>query len=180
MEQEQLPSMNMSARDALLEKLLESYSGYYDISREEGLDGLHKATAAFHSYVEKYVLVRSARMWAHHSHEYIFLFSLPHLDMTAWTRIRDYYLERGLSLVKPDKEHMYTYITAVLLCDEMDDDVAKEMKRFKYYKSFKLSFYGWTNARLTALEMNSGKIVSNYQGREMGRFVNKIYKEKTK
>ena len=160
------------------EELLESYSGYFDIERLE--DGTCKAIATYNNFMEKYVLTRKARLWAAHAHEFIFLFSLDRLDMQHWEEIREYFMEQGFARMSVDNMHMYSYISPVILADEIDEDVCKILKRFKYYKSFKLSFYGWTTVRLAALEMSSGKIITNYQGKDVGKFVNKIYKEKTK
>ena len=39
--------------------------------------------------------------------------------------------------------HMYTYITALFVCDSCDEDARKALKRCKLYKSFKLSYWGW-------------------------------------
>ncbi len=167
-------------RELLLDKLLESYSAYFDIERMEELGGVLKAVASYHNFMEKYVLTRKARMWAAHAHEYIYLFTVERLDLSTWEKIHDFFMENGFSRMNVDKEHMYSYITPVILADEIDEDVKKILKRFHFYKSFKLSFYGWTTVRLAALEMSTGKIISNYQGRDVGRFVNKIYKEKTK
>lgn len=144
------------------------------------LDGLCKAVASYHNFMEKYVLTRKARMWAAHAHEFIYLFTTEHLDMPAWQKINAFFMENGFARMKIDNEHMYSYITPIILADVIDDDVRKLLKRFHYYKSFKLSFYGWTTVRLAALEMSTGKVVSNYQGRDVGKFVNKFYKEKIK
>lgn len=165
-------------RTEIEEELLEAYSGYFDIERIDG--GLCKAVATYNNFMEKYVLTRKARLWAAHAHEFIFLFSLDHLDMTGWEKIKDYFMEQGFARMSVDNMHMYSYISPVILADSIDEEVLKLMKRFKYYKSFKLSFYGWTTVRLAALETTTGKIVTNYQGRDAGKFVNKIYKEKTK
>ncbi len=168
-------------KDLFLEELLESYSAYFDIERMEE-DGFCRAIASYHTFMEKYVLTRKARMWAAHAHEYIYLFTVSHLDMGTWEKLHDFFMEAGMArtMEKVDKEHMYSYISPVILADTIDDEVRKCMKRFHYYKSFKFSFYGWTTIRLAALEMNTGKVISNYQGRDVGKFVNKIYKEKTK
>lgn len=170
----------LAVRERMLEELLESYAGYFDIVREEAPDGPLRAIASYHNFMEKYVLTRKAQLWAAHAHEYILLYSVPHLTMGLWEEIKAQFMERGFSLITIDKQHMYSYITPVLLADAIDDDVQKAMKRFHYYKSFKLSFYGWTTVRLAALELDTGKVITNYQGRDVGKFVNKIYKEKAK
>jgi len=170
-------------KEALLARLLESYSAYFDITHmdETACGGLCKALAAYHSFMEKYVLIRKARLWAAHAHEYIFLFTLERLDMAAFERIRDYFMEEGtrLTMEKVDSEHMYTYVTPLILADTVEEEARRALKRFRYYKSFKLSVYGWTTVRLAALEVGTGKLTCNYQGREVGKFVNKIYKERT-
>ena len=42
--------------------------------------------------------------------------------------------------IQPNSTHMYTYITALFVCDSCDEDARKALKRCKLYKSFKLSY----------------------------------------
>ena len=59
--------------DEFFERLLLSYSDYFDIIRDTSYKDLSVAAeAAFHSFSEKYVLVKKAQLWAAEAHEYVF------------------------------------------------------------------------------------------------------------
>lgn len=65
--------------DEFFERLLLSYSDYFDIIRDTSYKDLSVAAeAAFHSFSEKYVLVKKAQLWAAEAHEYVFFIRTGH------------------------------------------------------------------------------------------------------
>ena len=102
--------------DEFFERLLLSYSDYFDIIRDTSYKDLSVAAeAAFHSFSEKYVLVKKAQLWAAEAHEYVFFIRTGHLDEETFRTYNDALLEEGLSRVEPKKDHMYTYVSVVFL-----------------------------------------------------------------
>ncbi len=164
-------------REELLEKLLESYTAYFDVEKyEDGhKDGLPLAAhCRFYVHSEKYVLVRKAKLWEADCNEYVYLFSVPHLTKQIFEECRDYAYEKGMELVDPKPGHMYSYITAVFLCDTCDPDAKKALQKCRIYKSFHFSLYGWMDFH-TALLMRDGACVcTNRSGRANAKFMKKI------
>ena len=112
--------------DEFFERLLLSYSDYFDIIRDTSYKDLSVAAeAAFHSFSEKYVLVKKAQLWAAEAHEYVFFVRTGHLDEETFRTYNDALLEEGLSRVEPKKDHMYTYVSVVFLAESIAPEVPK-------------------------------------------------------
>ena len=115
--------------DEFFERLLLSYSDYFDIIRDTSYKDLSVAAeAAFHSFSEKYVLVKKAQLWAAEAHEYVFFIRTGHLDEETFRAYNDALLEEGLSRVEPKKDHMYTYVSVIFLAESIAPEVPKLIK----------------------------------------------------
>ena len=66
--------------------------------------------------------------------------------------------------INPGPNHMYTYITALFLCDSCDDDARKALKRCRLYKSFRMSYWGWMDFHTAMVELPEEKVSSNASG----------------
>ena len=103
--------------DEFFERLLLSYSDYFDIIRDTSYKDLSVAAeAAFHSFSEKYVLVKKKLSCGPLKlTKYVFFIRTGHLDEETFRTYNDALLEEGLSRVEPKKDHMYTYVSVVFL-----------------------------------------------------------------
>ncbi len=88
-------------REEMLERLLASYSSYYDIHRQEPSAEPLKAVCEFHVHSEKYVLVKKAQLWAADSNEYVFIFSVPVLTEEIFSRCLDFAVREGMKEIQP-------------------------------------------------------------------------------
>ena len=61
-----------------VDRLLQSYSAYYDVEECDERDLVAKAR--FHSRGEKYLLTRGVNLWSVEDHEYVFFFEGTSLD----------------------------------------------------------------------------------------------------
>lgn len=166
--------MVLEAHKEILDKLLDSYSVYFDVERmEEEHPYSLAATGYFYSRSEKYVLVKSAQLWAAESYEYLYIFSVPKLDTETYDRCRQFAYEDGMKRIKPHKEHMYSFITAIFLTDEMDEKTKKAVKRTYIHKSFKLSLHGWMEFHADVIIPGEKKVYSNWDGRSTAKFIRK-------
>ena len=117
--------MQTMTRAEAADKLIDRYAGYFDISPAQEEQAPLVATCDFHAHSEKYVLSRKAKLWEAGSHEYVYLFSVPHLTEDIYNSCRDYALEHGMAKVEPGPTHMYSYITTMFLCDSCDKAAKK-------------------------------------------------------
>ncbi len=157
----------------VLDKVLRSFQHYYDI-KTEGVSSPFSAEAVFHAHTEQYFLVKAAKLSDIDSNEYVFFAltdtlteeNLLHFDDCAW--------KEGLSRVKPAPGHRNSDISLVILADAIDESALKKIKKLRHYKSYKFSFYGWSNYRLFAYDLSRGKGASNRLGKDLKRYISSI------
>ncbi len=174
--------MQNLTRAEAVEKLISRYTGYYDITLIEESSLPLVATCAFHAHSEKYVLSKKAKLWEAGSHEYVYVFSVPHLTEEIYNTCRDYAFENGMKLIEPGPTHMYSYITTMFLCDSCDAAAKKALRKCRIYKSFKMAFWGWMDFHSGLAVLEEGKAFSNASGRSAAQLLNKTLfcKEKKK
>lgn len=153
-------------REALEKRLTDSYRAYFDVEPIED-DSTLKVRCAYHSRSSQYVLVKKAELWAAENHEYLYLHSLPQLTCGEVERIVNDVLEDGMPRIHPHKEHMYTYLTALILCDQADPDAIAFLKKVKKRREFKLSLHGWMELRIATVDCSTGEIATNRCARDM-------------
>ena len=165
--------MQNLTRTEAVDKLLGRYAGYYDISSAQEDQAPLVATCAFHAMSEKYVLSKKAKLWQAGSHEYVYLFSVPHLTEEIYNSCRDYAYASGMELIEPGPTHMYSYITAMFLCDSCDKAAKKALRKCRIYKSFKMAFWGWMDFHSGLAVLEEGKAFSNASGRSAAQLLDK-------
>lgn len=153
-----------------LELLLPSYIRYYDLKREE-VEPPFAAEAEFHSRDEQYFLIKSARLNAWESHEYVYFATVDHLDLATAKELDTAAWERGLSHVEPTPEHRSSDVHLVVLAGTIDADAAKFLKKLQRYESYHHMMWGWSHLRVIALETSTGKLTYN----RMGQILKKLF-----
>ena len=151
---------------AAVERLLSFYTAYYDIETVQDGTAL-KALCAYHSRDSRYVLVKSAELWAAENHEYLYLWDVGHLDVPAVEEIFRRVLEDGQPRVQPHGQHMSTYLTAVVLYDSADPQALDRLKGLKKRREFWLSLHGWMEFRIAAVELPTAKVTTNRAGKTL-------------
>lgn len=167
--------MNFSSKEECLERLLDSYSAYFDIVRDVKAEEItFDAAAAFHSRSERYVLVKKAQIWAAEMNEYVYFSVVDTLDLETFIKLYKKALSNGLEQIKPHKEHMYSYVTLIVLTDNVTEEAAKEIRRVNYHKNYLLSFHGWMEFHTAVIQCSTGDIISNKQGKALVKSFNKL------
>lgn len=163
-----------ATREELIESLLDSYQSYYDIRKCSQEEAPLTAECAFHVYSEKYVLVKKAKLWEANCHEYLYLFSVPLLTEEVYLQCQQYVYEHGMELVNPVKNHMYTYLTAVIVADSSEKQARRRLKRCHIHKSFRFSLRGWMDFHTALIDRESESVYTNSAGRENAKFLKKL------
>lgn len=175
--------MNSRRTDAV-ETLLKSYAAYFNINRfDDDKNSLLVARCDFFEHSQKYVLSRKAELWSTDSEEFLYLFNVPKLDLETLNACQKTAYEDGMSRLNIGPGHMYSFITAVFLCDFCAEDARKALKKTRIYKSFHFSLHGWMDYHTVAVSFDDNKINSNYSGRSTAKIMKKILfnkKEKEK
>ena len=160
--------MNLEQRQQKLDQLLLAYQRYFDIERDVEIEGdVFGAVADFHSTSEKYVLVKKAKLWSLENNEYAYFYTTEHLGVDELERIHKKALDAGFAKVKPHSEHMYSFVTLVILADEIDEAAAEALKKIRFEKNFRLSLHGWMEFRIAAISFRDDKIITNRAGKSV-------------
>lgn len=164
----------MAKLQDILDNLVLQYEGYFDTERPHIFAGKQIALyARYTQRVEKYVLVRRAQLFATEINEHVFFVHVPYLDASAWAFEIERAKQAESAYVKPHIEHMYSYITLVLLCDGVEEAVKKQVRRLRYTKNYKFSTHGYSTVRVAVLNLGDETIVTNSSGKEVKKVLEK-------
>ena len=161
-------------REEILEKLIRSYEGYFDIERSNDMEPPLEAVCHFNVRSAKYVLLKKAELWSATSNEHVYIFSVPELTEEIYRTCEKKAYDEGMKLIDPKPGHMYTYITPVFICNTCDEDAAKAIKKCRIYKSFHFSLHGWMDVHTCAIIVQDNDIISNASGRQNGKILKKV------
>ncbi len=151
-----------------LEQILEAYRRYFDIVRNHTLLGTTlPAMAKYYSRGERYVLTKRAKLWAMECYEYALFFTPAQLGSDGLRQITNYLEACEEHLVNPHSEHMYTYITGIILTDSLPEGISSLVSKYKWRRSYRLSFRGWCHIRLAVLDVSTGTVATNWDGKEL-------------
>lgn len=149
-----------------LERLLKAYSHQYDIQRDVTVNGvLFPAMANYFLRDENYLITRKHVLNVVENFEYVYFYLTESLDAATLKQRIDLTLQDGLQRIKPDKNHMSSYVTLVVLAEHMDAEAAALLKKTRFRKNFRMALQGWMEYRTAAMECSTNTFLSNPAGR---------------
>jgi len=157
-----------------LDKLLRAYVTYYNIEREN-VTAPFAAEAMFKSHGEQFFLVKAAKLSEAESGEYVFFATPEKLTAEYLSRLDEKAWETGLSRVEPHTSHRNTDVILVVLADSIDEEAFKAVKKLRRYQSYSFGFKGWSNYKVIALEVSTGKLTYNRQGESLKKLFRNIF-----
>ena len=191
-------------RQEAQDKLLKVYKSYYNIHRFDGGESAVRdggpvkgrtdeevklyieqkgypliARCDFFEHSQKYVISRKAELWAADREEFLYLFNVPELTMEIFEKCKAYVCEDGMERINVGPGHMYTYLTAVFLCDSCDNNVIRAIRKTRIYKSFHFSLHGWMDHHTALVELSTGQIDGNLGGRHTAKILKKVLYSQT-
>lgn len=175
----------MVTSDAYLQELLRRYQANFDVTENYKFgEILFPAYAFFHSMSEKYVLRKEAQLWAVKTFEHVFFIKETSFSPKKIDEIKELIIQKiEPEFVRknekyPEKDHMISYITFVVLCDSVPDSQTKKMiKKFHFDKGYLLNFRGHSEAKLVVATMDTKEVFTNYVGKELKSLLFDIYKK---
>lgn len=163
-------------REELLERLERYFSVYYDINEASEEFAPLKLRCDLHVNNQKYFLFKKNVMWQANCHEYVYIFSVPKLTEKVYKECEKTAYEEGMKLVDPSPDHMYTYITCIIVADETEPAAVRALKKCRIRKSFRFSLRGWMEVHTALFDRFSGRAFTNAGGREYAKLFNKYFK----
>ena len=154
-------------RQERLEKLLNAYSHHYDTARDVAVDGgSFPATAFFFLRDENYLVSKKHVLSAVENYEYVYFYLTEHLDAGELQKQIELSREAGMSNIKPNSQHMSSFVTLVILADTIDPEAKALIKKTRFRKYFRLALHGWMEYHIAAMEISTHSFLSNPAGRE--------------
>ena len=169
-------------REDAVQRLCEIYQSTFDVQLCGENELPLAAQMDFYAYSSKYVLSKKAKLWEANSFEYVYLFSVPHLTKEIYDACEKLAYDKGMARVKPGPNHMYTYITALFVCDSCDEEARKALKRCRLYKSFRISYWGWMDFHTALAVLPEESVSTNRSGHSAAQVLNRglFHKQKKK
>ena len=167
-------------REEILEKLIRSYEGYFDIERSNDMEPPLEAVCHFNVRSAKYVLLKKAELWSATSNEHVYIFSVPELTEEIYRACEKKAYDEGMKLIDPKPGHMYTYITAVFICDTCTPEAKKLLKKCRIYKSFHFSLHGWMDFHTVLIQRGESDFPTNRSGKSNAKFMKNIFMKKVR
>ncbi len=149
-----------------------------EMVRESGLPLV--ARAIFHQHSSRYVLVKKAELWNADCNEYLYIYSMPHLTKELYDRALEYTVNEGSKLVDPKRGHMYSYVSALFLADQVDDDALAALKRCRIHKNFLFSLHGWMDVHTAVVDITQEQVTANGAGRDKVKILKRLLHIKQK
>lgn len=161
--------MEITLQDRL-ETLLKAYTHSYDIAREvEVPGGAFPATATFYIRDENYLIDRKKILNAVEQHGYVYFYLTEHLDAEELQKQIDLSLQAGMEQIHPGREHMFSFVSLVILADTITPEAQKLLKKTRFRKNFRLALHGWMEYHIAAMECSTNSFFSNPAGKEERR-----------
>lgn len=155
-------------QQTLIERLLAAHRSFFDVETDYEFEGSRfDGYAEFHSHGEKYVLTKSAKLWEVDAAEYVFFKSVGDLTESLLQELLEFMKTNAVKKVKPEPNHMTSYISLVIVASSVSRDVAKRVKKTSYHKTYMFGLRGWAELRLCVVDMDTRSVITNAQGREM-------------
>ena len=154
-------------RQERLEKLLNAYSHHYNVARDVAVEGgSFPATAFFFLRDENYLVSKKHVLSVVENYEYVYFYLTEHLDAGELQKQIDLSMQAGMSNVKPNSNHMSSFVTLVILADTIDPEAQALIKKTRFRKYFRLALHGWMEYHIAAMEISTHSFFSNPAGKE--------------
>ena len=156
-----------SKKQACLEKLLNTYKQRFEMEMAEEND---MGLVAVAHYMEKASKGRFAFMKAER-HEHVFIFDVGHLNKDTFTAAINHSRENGIERIQPVKGYLDTFITSVILAEDMDEEAETLVIKNRYMTSLKKIKKGYVNQRVCAIDFSKNKVINNKDAKGLGEFM---------
>ncbi len=155
-------------KQLFLKRILAAHERWFDVQRGYEYAGrTFPGYAEFHSYGEKYVLVKRAKLWGANTHEYVFFVLTDHLDEAQLNDWVSFMKTEGLAKVDPEQDHMSSAITLAIVADCCDEEVAKCVKKTRFRKNFAFGMRGWADLRLAVACISTKSVYANSAAKQL-------------
>ena len=163
------------SREEALTRMLDAYSGYYNINRETPAAPFD-AEAEFRLHDEQYFLFKAARLSEADSGEIVFFSAPEKLSAELFGELSQKAWEEGLGRVDVKPNHRSTDILLYVLAEHAEPAAKELIRSTKLSKTYQFGFRGYSHFRAIALDLSDGSVAYNRMGEPLGRIIHNIFK----
>ncbi len=151
----------------LPEKLQHSLSHMFDFHEDYQLaDVVFPLYGRYYARSSRYFAVKKAELYAYSNFEHLFYYrQVGCLTEAAFEKLTTLLKDNVEKIVAPNDEHMSSVLTLIVECDTVTAELTKIIPKYKYKKSFKLGFYGWTELKVIVIVNGEGRAIENKAAR---------------
>ena len=117
------------------------------------------------------MLVKRAKLWEAHSHEYLFFTLVGHLDEAAYDDLVAFMKDEALAKVTLEPDHMNSFLSLVIIADSADGHIARRVRKTRFRKNFCLGLRGWADLRICVACLDEGAVYANAMGADLASTV---------
>ncbi len=158
--------------ESYLENVSEKLKYNFDFIDIPEFDGIKFSLAAKSNIRnERFVATKGTIIYAYENNEYCFIRIIDDITSEGLDETFNVLKKAMDDFVVPNDEHMSTVFTGIMLTmGNVDADLEDIIRKFKYQKSYKFGFHGWTSIRLVVVEITSGKVISSREAKKISKF----------
>ena len=157
---------------AYIDDLHDRYSLFYDTNRNA--DILNKTVDIFARYKDiqgRTFLTSKDIIDSFETNEICFVKHFEKIDINSLLDFTEFLKRAAEKYVEPKRGHMCTHITGIIITqDDIDDELKRVIKKFKYSKSYFFTLHGWCETRLLLINPTKDKIIANKPGMKVIEF----------
>ncbi|MCX7950612.1 MAG: hypothetical protein N2594_01505 [Clostridiales bacterium] len=160
-------------RVGYIDFLKRRFERYFDIEVDSEVLGLKVDMFAKHYALNgRTFLTKKDVIDSYENNEFVFVKYYKNLNLKVVDEFIEFLKRAESEFVKPNKNHMSTYINGILVYEEIDNSAIEKIKRFRNSKTFLFGLKGWFDTRLLAINLGGQDIFCNKEGKR----VKKVYK----
>ena len=163
----------MNNSDEYIEKLSKKYERNFKIYKDEVIENKKiNLYASYKNIAGRTFITKNDVIDRYEINEHCLIKKFDNINKDILMEFWEYGKKLTEVLVKPHSEHKSSDITLVMICNESPrEDEIKVIKKLKYSKLYKLSFYGSSQVNLILVDINNKKVYSS----KMAKNLKKVY-----
>ena len=158
----------------MISKLIDIYRDSFDITENYIIDDVIYDAYGFCNITNsKYVLTKKAELWRALCFEHIFFKSVEKLEEDDVENFRgqvEKFIEPQLvrkGETCTPKNHMYSYITCVFVCNGLTPDAELAIKRTKFFRNYMFTVRGYCELRIVAVDLSKKNVTGNSAAKDL-------------
>lgn len=159
-------------QEEYMENLLKKFERHFEITKDVTLFGeVFDIYAEFRNICGRTFITKKDVIDKYENYEYCYIKKFDIVkeeDVVSFGQL----LKRIVNeFVKPNKDHMSTYVTGVMAGNRINGNAKEAVRRYSYSKAFAFYLKGWCDVRLICIGLDDNEVITNKAGKQ----VQKVY-----